>query len=341
MSRLSQVLDPTLREKVDPADLSVQTGISLERLNQLLENAAAPSIWELGEIAEAISVNPSYLVRTRPAVVALRDSGVHNPALNALLEQFDFHVEAYSAELAQPKVDEAFPAKGTRGARASGTGWSSRHGVSTFHWTSSDSVLDVVERVHRIPVLFWPLPDAPFGATLRLYDTLAIWVNSYDVPATQQRFTLAHELGHIMLRHADDSRVEPASTPEMAASTGDPDQREREEHANAFAAGVLYNYDSIAGLWDGEIRPESVAHVAAGLGISFEAALVGMKTHLGPKVSGIGAAARELKPYEAFRSAGHGDYVDWYFSLTNVRRVPDILRYPELLEQALDRVTAR
>jgi Zn-dependent peptidase ImmA (M78 family) len=168
---------------------------------------------------------------------------------------------------------------------------------------------------------------------------LAIWVNSYEVPATQQRFTLAHELGHVLLRHAELTHVESTKSPEQATSVGSPEQRSREEHANVFASGVLYDYDRIHSNWDGETTPESVAHVAANLGISFEAALVGMKTHLKKQVAGIDQSARTLQPYEAFRSAGCGAFVDWYHSLTNQKRVPAVLAHSQLLEQALAQLT--
>lgn len=333
------MLDPTLFGEVAPADLAERTGIPVERLRELIDRSGSPSIYELGQLADALSTNPTYLIRPRPSLIALRDSGVDNAELNALLEQFDLHVEAYSAELAQPEVVESFPAKNPWGARSAGSGWASRHGVLWAGVDRPDPLVEVVEAVHRIPILIWPVPDAPFGATLHLNDTLAIWVNSHDVPGTQQRFTLAHELGHIMLRHTDIARVEQTDSAESAPSVGDAVQRQREEYANAFAGGVLYDHDRITAHWDGETSPVSVAHTAANLGLSFEAALVGMKIHLGGKVFGIEASARTVQPYEAFRTAGYGDYVDWYYSLLGQRRIPAILEHHDLLEQALARLT--
>lgn len=339
MSRLTQVLDVTLLGEVAPDDLSERSGIPLERLNQLLEHRDSPSIYELGEIAEVLSINPSYLIRPRPSMIARRDSGVNNAEMDALLERFDLHVEAYSRELAQPEVAEAFPAKNPWGARSAGELWTKRHGALWSDTDHPDPLVDAIESNLRIPVLTWPVPDAPFGATLRLDGVLSIWVNSHDVPATQQRFTLAHELGHILLRHTDLTHVESTTTPDQAASEGTPDQRAREEHANAFAGGVLYDYDRIRSHWDGETMPQSVAHVAVNLGISFEAALVGMKIHLKDAVTGIDASARTVQPYEAFRTAGYGAFVDWYYSLANQKRVPAVLAYSELLEQALANLT--
>lgn len=339
MSRFSQVLDPSLLGEVSPAELSEQSGIPLQRLTALLENDEAPSVFELGEIAEALSTNPSYLIRPRPSVVARRDSGVDNAVMDTLLERFDLHVEAYSFELNQPEVAEAFPAKDSWGARAAGKHWAKRNGALWAGFEFSDPLLEAIETKLRIPVLIWPVPEAPFGATLRLDDVLAIWVNSHDVPGTQQRFTLAHELGHILLRHAATTHVEETTTPEAATLVGSTEQRIREGHANASAGGALYDYERIRSHWDGETSPESVAQVAASLGISFEAALVGMKIHLKKAVTGIDRSARALQPYEAFRSAGYSSYVDWYFSLVNQKRVPGVLAHSDLLEQALNALT--
>jgi Zn-dependent peptidase ImmA (M78 family)/transcriptional regulator with XRE-family HTH domain len=335
MTTLTPVLDPTLIGQVVPAELSERSGIPLDRITALLENDDVPSVYELGEIAEVLSINPSYLIRPRPSVIARRDSGVDNTEMDALLERFDLHVEAYSVELAQPEVTEAFPAKNSWGARSAGELWVKRQGALWADIESPDPLIDTIETEVRIPVLIWPVPDAPFGATLRLGDVLAIWVNSHGVPGTQQRFTLGHELGHILLRHAEITHVESTTTPEQATSVGSPEQRTREEHANAFAGGALYDYERIHAHWDGDTTPESVAHVAANLGISFEAALVGLKTHLKKDVAGIDRSARTVQPYEAFRSAGYGSFVDWYFSLVNQKRVPENLPHNDLLKQAL------
>lgn len=82
MSTLTQVLDPTLLGEVAPAELAERSGIPLDRLNQLLDHNDPPSIYELGEIAAALSINPTYLIRPRPSVIARRDSGVDNAEID-------------------------------------------------------------------------------------------------------------------------------------------------------------------------------------------------------------------------------------------------------------------
>ena len=64
MSRLIQVLDPTVVGEVAPDELSERSGIPLKRRNELLEHHDSPSIYELGEIAQALSVNPSQSIST-------------------------------------------------------------------------------------------------------------------------------------------------------------------------------------------------------------------------------------------------------------------------------------
>jgi len=306
----------------------------------LFAGSEAPNLLEVGEIADALSINPMYLTRARPSIVAHRDSGVDDADLNDLLERFDYHVAAYRQELSQEPVAEAFPAKQSWGARTHGEKWAQRNDVEWHGHESPDPLVQAIEDRLRIPILVWPVPRAPFGATLRLHDTLAIWVNSHNVPASQQRFTLAHELGHIMLRHVEQSRIELARSPDKAPSVGSRTQQISEEHANAFAGGVLYDYDRVNQLWDKDSSPTSVARVAAGLGISYDAASVAMSIHLKRQVQGIRDTARQMSAAEAFELADASPLFDWSEQLRGHQRVPEVIEHSDLLRQSLERAAA-
>jgi Zn-dependent peptidase ImmA (M78 family) len=332
---LTNVLDPSLLGDVSPDELSSHSGIPVERLQRLLAREASPTIFELGEIADALSVNPMYLIRARPAVAAQRGSGFENADLGDLLVAFDLHVAAYSKELGQP-APIGFPTNSAKGARTSGETWAARYLIRSFDITSPDPLIQSIEETLRIPVLIWPVPQGPFGATVYLDGTLAIWINSAGVPGSQQRFTLAHELGHIMLRHVEATRVEPDTTPDLAATTGSPARQTAEQHASAFAGGVLCDYDRLIVAWDGEISPVSVARVAAHLGISYEASIVALKTHLRRKVSGIDQSARQWSVSRAFEAAQLGETFELFQAQRNRRRVPGNLDRGDVLEMVLD-----
>lgn len=338
MTRFSTVLERSVIAEADLPALSESSGIPLERLQAIVNGGEDPSIYELGEIAEAAGESPAYLIRPRPAVVARRDSGVNHAPMERLLEIFDRHVAAFRKELAQGPPP-SFPV--TRGwrARVAGEKWAALHDITWRGGDNPDPLIEQIEKELRIPVLVYPVEGAPFGATLLLNGTVAIWVNSFGVPGSQQRFTLAHELGHIMLRHMDVTRIELAGSPEEAPKVGTPEQRTREEHANAYAGGVLYDQKQVLEYWGQDRSPVGIARIAAGLGISYEAAIVAAKVHLKQEMPDVEAAARALTPAQAFRAADAGEYVDWYESTRTAERLPQILERVDLLEQALRRHT--
>jgi Zn-dependent peptidase ImmA (M78 family) len=98
-----------------------------------------------------------------------------------------------------------------------------------------------------------------------------LWVNG-DHPHVRQRFTLAHELGHVRCGHAVEMNVDDVSV--LAGDTHDP----REVQANAFAAELLAPRAGVAALVDGEPGLETVVDVAARYGISALAALYRLNT---------------------------------------------------------------
>lgn len=336
MTRLSTVLDPAVLAEADLPTLAKTSGIPLPRLEEI-SAGADPSIYELGEIAEAVGERPAYLIRPRPAVVARRDSGVDNAAMDRLLESFDRHVSAFRKELGQ-EPPPSFPVSSGWRARVAGEKWAALHDLAWQGDTDNDPLFHVIEDQLRIPVLVYPVPEAPFGATLLLYDTVAIWVNSQNVPGSHQRFTLAHELGHIMLRHLDVTRIEQTSSPDAAPRVGSPEQRIREEHANNYSGGVLYDRARLLTHWDGEQTPISIARIAAGLGISYEAAIVAVKVHMKEEMPEAETMAHTATPAQAFRSAGLGQYVGWYEGRRSTTRFPRNLERLDLLEQAVARV---
>src|SRR5690242_12383072 len=62
-----------------------------------------------------------------------------------------------------------------------------------------DSPLDVlalVEQRARVGVIVASLPDSVAGGCYRSGASSVLWVNG-DQPLVRQRFTLAHELGHV------------------------------------------------------------------------------------------------------------------------------------------------
>jgi Zn-dependent peptidase ImmA (M78 family)/DNA-binding XRE family transcriptional regulator len=87
-----------------------------------------------------------------------------------------------------------------------------------------------------VRVVASPLADALSGAILGLEDGPVIAVNESQAPG-RQRFTIAHELGHHLLRHHDRFHVDLSAHTEVGEPPGYNWLHERE--ANEFAADLL------------------------------------------------------------------------------------------------------
>lgn len=127
-------------------------------------------------------------------------------------------------------------------------------------------VLTLVECDLGLPVVIAALPEGIAGCCWRDGARVVLWVNGTHA-AVRQRFTLAHELGHVRCGHDADVPVDTIET--MGGKTTD----SREIQANAFAAELLAPAEGVGDLVDGEPSLENVVLIAAHFGISTIAAL--------------------------------------------------------------------
>lgn len=145
--------------------------------------------------------------------------------------------------------------------------------------TSFDVQAVLIDR--DIPMLYRPLKRV-LGATITIDDATGIIVTTQQ-PFTVQRFTLAHELGHILLGHK--MRFDEAVGQWMARRGG---PRSAEEvAADTFASELLAPQSRLLGLaarhqWTmSDVRkPQIIYQLSLRLGISFQAtcwALAGNK----------------------------------------------------------------
>ena len=311
--------------------LADSTGIPLERLNAL-QRGATPNVSEVGALADALSIDPVHLFRSAPSVLAQRSGTRTGLPLDDFLNEVDSYLAAYAHDV-RPEINYAAPAGSLRGARRTGEGWARRHGTRTFQSGAEDALLEVIERELSIPVFIWPIREALLGATVDFDGVIGIWVNSWDQPGSAQRFTLAHELGHVLLRHVNDRRQL------IVDRTGDIDRPGsfEEKAAGACGAGLLADAETLNSFWPGEVAPSSVAAVAAGIGASFAATLILLLHH-----GLITRADRETlsRGYvrTAFRDAGCADVYDEFERQRGRKRLSSYLPETDSLERALDRL---
>jgi len=88
-------------------------------------------------------------------------------------------------------------------------------------------------------IMDWDFGECIDGLTVKVNSGAVIWVNPLQSEA-RRRFTLAHELGHHLLRHADRFHVDLSGDYSPIATGGHPGYDWRAERAaNEFAANLL------------------------------------------------------------------------------------------------------
>jgi Zn-dependent peptidase ImmA (M78 family) len=131
-------------------------------------------------------------------------------------------------------------------------------------------LLETVEGA-GIPVIVARMPVGLAGCCWREDGRVLLWVNG-DHVAVRQRFTLAHEFGHVRCGH--DAGVALDSVAMLRGVTGDP----REVQANAFAAELLAPRAGVEALVDGDPGLEDIVRISAHFGVSALAALFRLRT---------------------------------------------------------------
>jgi len=132
-------------------------------------------------------------------------------------------------------------------------------------------ILTLIEERLDLPVILSVLPEGIAGCCWRDEDRVLLWVNGTQADV-RQRFTLAHELGHVRCGH--DASIAVDSFETISGRTTDA----REIQANAFAAELLAPSDGVRSALDGDPSLDDVVLLAARFGISTIAALYRLNT---------------------------------------------------------------
>lgn len=132
-------------------------------------------------------------------------------------------------------------------------------------------ILTTIERDAGTPVVLCRLPVGVAGCLTPTDEGPIVWVSGTQFPA-RQRFTLAHEFGHVRCGH--DGRVAIDTFETVSGASTD----SREVQANAFAAELLAPADGVRATVDVEPTLETVVEVAARFGLSTIAALYRLNT---------------------------------------------------------------
>ncbi|NMO50325.1 ImmA/IrrE family metallo-endopeptidase [Actinoplanes sp. TBRC 11911] len=247
-------------------------GLDATALSKALNGARNFKSLEVALIAEHLELSASDLLSDSPAppvAVAARAQPDASPALQAALARvnfllelhrlltdlgFDWHATVLDDPLRSGTAHDQGVALAERVRRAMGIG------DNDLPYQLSD-LCDLLERSFGLDIGFEPLPDGLDGLSVAS-DGLAAALVSSGISATRQRFTIAHELGHLMAGDSQDLLVD-----EDVFGT----KSRAETRANAFAAAFLMPERAVRTAVPHGVSEEIVAALLGRFGVSLDA----------------------------------------------------------------------
>lgn len=241
-------------------DVAAELDLSQAAVSQIEAGRRSPRIDELALLSGLLARDVDYFLipmreQAPPLGMTFRAATAELPLpdLRDALGKFIDEVEAQPAPGPELSIKATEPVAAAR---------------ETLKLSGQETVPVSINKIAArlgVSLFFRPFPDALSAFLLRGDGRSVIGVNSNQAPV-RQRFSAAHECGHFVLRHADDSVFDYTVS---ASSDGEPPgydpQNERE--ANTFAAELLMPADRLGV----EAASTSLARLAKRYEVSQEA----------------------------------------------------------------------
>ncbi|MFJ9897360.1 helix-turn-helix domain-containing protein [Streptomyces sp. NPDC091280] len=197
-------------------------------------------------------------------------------------------------------------------------------GTSSIDGLDTADLLQALERTFGVDVAKIPLPDGVDGAAWQADGFRLIMIARTKVP-TRQRFTLAHELGHILARDAQDLLTETQLSPGRQKDM-------TEVRANVFAANLLMPRGEIESVVrEKDVTDEQLASLVVRFQVS-PSALAARLTQLGIIPPETGARLRGLTAQDCHWLTGQSDLFESRTTWSQANRLP--FRPAQLLYEA-------
>lgn len=240
-------------------------GLSPDKLSKSLGGIRRFTSLELALIAEAGQVTVDWLLTGREPlqpVLAARTSTPSRPSAarrDGIAEVTDRFTSAYDVLdlLGRTPALPELPSVATDAPRDPDEGAALAEaarellravGAETIAEQSTDDLLASWERTFGVDIAITRLPSGLDGLAWQADHFRLILVNRTD-RWTRQRFTIAHELGHILARDAQNLLLEAEVAPGRQAEAS-------EIRANAFAANLLLPEDELRAAWSATARTD-------------------------------------------------------------------------------------
>lgn len=226
----SRLRDERTRQELSQKTLALRAEVSQPAIALWEKGRRTPGVEELLRLATALGTDVGDLLPQEGGLQPIR------AVLRA--ETFELEQGELSAEL-EKVIDQAerTPAPPTKLTieATDPHGAAEKLLVRARGTRPPVNVLRLAERC-GVRVIPHELPEALSGAILELEDGAVITVNADQYPG-RQRFTVAHELGHHLLRHHDRFHIDLSEPTAVGEPPGHNWVHERE--ANEFAACLL------------------------------------------------------------------------------------------------------
>jgi Zn-dependent peptidase ImmA (M78 family)/transcriptional regulator with XRE-family HTH domain len=258
---------------IQAQDLAAVIGLDPTALSKIENGKRAVKSVELARIAEALRISPLALLEDDPLLtnlpLAARRAGraaTTRGAYERLLSLAELHVVLADAGIPTSSMLAGVPDVGARPWPEAATDVAAFASRELEVGAAGDQRLaalaDAIEQRFRVDVLVDHFQGDPLsGAALTDHAFPLLFVNS-DFSRPRSLFTLAHELGHLLLGHVDEGIA-------LDESLTGPSDIERS--ANAFAATFLMPEQAVRKTLDQYGRTVStIVYLAYAFGVSFQ-----------------------------------------------------------------------
>lgn len=283
-------------------------GISKDKLSKSLSGTRRFTSLELAMIADVGGVTVDWLLTgrapVRPAFAARTSVGVA-PDVDAVAVLTDRYAAAYEVLALldkQPSAPELPAPPDGASLRGQGTllaSWAherlAAQGFQAVPPIRTSEFVPIVERVFGTDVVISRLPSGLDGLAWQTDHRRLILIGCTE-RWTRQRFTLAHELGHILAGDAQQVVVDQNVAPGL-------DKDPAEVRANWFAAALLMPHAELRARVSGALDEQSFARLVVDFGVSPSAMAVRLRSLGLISQSGF-EAARKLRSTDCHRLAG-------------------------------------
>ncbi|MFG2648945.1 helix-turn-helix domain-containing protein [Streptomyces sp. NPDC048436] len=310
------------------------------QLAESLSGVSPFSVGDLASIAEAFDVSMDFLLTgAEPplAVAARTTTGEAAQAIEAAREYTSRRADLGTLGYPQPwrPVTKKVLAIGSYKARGESLAQVALEEVARrSHSISEGDLAELIEDVFGADVAVVQHSDGFDGLTGTTDDAKLILLAATSAPA-RQRFTLAHELGHLLA--GDNQSVHLDRDIFAPAQKRDPS----EQCANAFASAFLMPEDTLRGAIKATgLSRESFATLACELMVS-PTSLAYRMLHLRMVDSGMCDRFKRMTAVEAAELAGRGEEFDRRTRLSQQPRLPGLLARDTLAAYKAGKSTLR